>query len=57
MLACKLSHEVVKMADEKVRKGMGEKKYWIFGRKWDEMVAFHREEQDEEFEEDADLRW
>lgn len=56
MLSCRMAYELSKDADEKLRKEVGNKEYWIYGRKWDEMVAFYREGGGN-FDGDPEFRW
>ena len=64
MLTCKTSYEVAKKADADFRR-KEPKKYWIFGRKWEEMAEFHQNGLLSpykgvslgKFDEDADFRW
>ena len=59
-MSCRIAYELVKDADEKVGKEVGSKEYRIYGSKWDEMVAFYRENGEkwlEEFDIDPDFGW
>lgn len=60
MMSCRIAYELVKGADEKSRKQVGSKEYWIYGRKWDEMVAFYRDNEEgglKQFDSDPEFRW